>query len=202
MTIPPPVLSADAAGEELALAALLRGEVVALPTETVYGVAVVPDKPGAVTRLFAAKQRPADVAVAVLVADSHQALELSGQTLPPRLIEHYWPGPLTVVVARRPGLEWDLGGDPNTIGIRCPDHPLVRSLCRRVGPLATTSANRHGEPTPDSAAAVAFALAGSGVALVLDGGLCAGTPSTVVDLTGEQPRVLREGAVAEIDLLA
>lgn len=196
----PPILDLSADAEKVALALLTRGDVVAVPTETVYGVAVVPGLPGAMERLFAAKQRPASVAVAVLVADADQAAELTAEPLPRRLIEHHWPGPLTVVVARRPGLDWDLGGDPTTIGIRCPDHDFVRALCRQAGPLATTSANRHKEPTPPDADGVAAALDDSGVALVVDGGRCEGEPSTVVDLTGDQPRVLREGAVPEVDL--
>jgi L-threonylcarbamoyladenylate synthase len=193
---------ADASGTELVGTALGRGEVVVIPTETVYGVAVLPDRPGAIDRLFSAKARPPSVAVAVLVADPEQAAQLAADPLPRRLVERHWPGPLTLVVRRHPDIEWELGGDPETIGIRCPDHELVRTLCRRLGPIATTSANRHGEPTPPTAAEVAEALAGGGVSLVLDGGVCEGEPSSVVDLTGEQPRVLREGAVSGEDLLA
>jgi L-threonylcarbamoyladenylate synthase len=100
-----------------------------------------------------------------------------------------------VVVRRHPDRAgWDLGGDPGTIGVRCPDHPLVRAVAARTGPIATTSANRHGRPTPATAAEAAAALTGP-VAVVADGSRLAGTASTVVDLTVEPWRVLRQGAL-------
>ena len=112
------------------------------------------------------------------------------------------PGPLTVVVRRsEAALALDLGGDPTTIGIRCPDHPLVRAIASEVGPIAVTSANRHGEPTPPTAADAAAALAGE-VAVVVDGGRLDGEASTVVDLTGAGPTVIREGAIPLADVLA
>lgn len=178
-----------------------RGEVVGVPTDTVYGLAVIPSMPGAVDRLFVAKGRPASVPVAVLVADSDSAQALAEDPFPGRLVEDHWPGPLTLVVRRGAGVHWELGGDPTTIGVRCPDHALVRELCRAVGPLATTSANLHGRPSPTSAAGVAEEMSGAPVALVLDGGECAGAPSTVVDVTGDAPVVLREGPLRERDLL-
>ena len=191
---------ADATGFDAAVSALRAGQVVGLPTETVYGLAVVPGMTGAVDRLFAAKGRPATVPVAVLVADAESAGSLAAEPLPRSLVARHWPGPLTLVVRRRDDLEWDLGGDPHTIGVRCPDHDLARRLCAAVGPIATTSANAHGQPTPPSAHGVADALAGGSVALILNGGECAGAPSTVVDLTGDVPVILREGALGESDL--
>ena len=185
----------------LALDALRRGEVVGIPTDTVYGLAVIPSLDGAVDRLFIAKGRPASVPVAVLVADAEAAQSLCRSPLPGTLVDRHWPGPLTLVVRRRADLDWDLGGDPTTIGVRCPDHALVRELCASVGPLATTSANLHGHPSPTSAAGVAEEMTGGPVALVLDGGECAGAPSTVVDVRGGAPVVLREGALRESDLL-
>ena len=116
-------------------------------------------------------------------------------------MERCWPGALTIVVPRRPGLTADLGSDDATIGIRRPAHAVVRQLCQRVGPLAVTSANLHGGETPATAAGVAE-LFGAEVAVVVDGGVCAGAPSTVVDCTGPEPRLLREGAVAWNDVLA
>jgi len=184
-----------------AVRALAAGLVVAVPTDTVYGLAVDPTVGGATERLFAAKDRPREVAVAVLVADAAQATSVAAP-LPDvarRLVVRFWPGALTLVLARRPGFDLDLGGDPATVGVRCPAHDAVRELCRRVGPLAVTSANRHGEPTPALAQEVA-AVVGDRVALVLDGGACAGAPSTVVDCTGAQPVVLREGAISEREL--
>jgi L-threonylcarbamoyladenylate synthase len=110
------------------------------------------------------------------------------------LMERFWPGPLTVVIPRRPGLDADLGDDDLTIGVRCARHPVPLALCARVGPLATTSANRHGQPTSTTAEEVA-AVFGEAVPVVLDSGRCAGTPSTVVDCTGQEPRLLRQGRI-------
>lgn len=192
-----PVLPADdPRAVERAAKALLGGGLVVLPTETVYGLAALASDPGATLALFDRKGRGADVPVAVLCADAEQALALT-QTASPlarRLAEQHWPGPLTMVLPRRSGLGWALGEPTGTIGVRCPDHALVRALAARVGPLATTSANRHGLPTPGSAVEAAEQLLGA-VDLVLDGGELTGTPSTVVDLTGPDPRVLRQGGV-------
>ena len=115
------------------------------------------------------------------------------------MIERWWPGPLTLVLRRRPGLAWDLGDPADTVGVRLPDHDLVLALAEAVGPLATTSANRHGEPTPVTAAEAAAALAGA-PDLVVDGGPCAGEASTVLDATGPEPVVLRPGPIAVTDL--
>jgi L-threonylcarbamoyladenylate synthase len=104
-------------------------------------------------------------------------------------------------VPRDPDLQADLGDDEMTVGVRCPDHPVPLALCRRLGPLATTSANRHGEPTPTTAAGVAEVF-GDAVPLVLDAGPCDGSPSTVVDCTGVEPKLLREGRVPWADVLA
>jgi L-threonylcarbamoyladenylate synthase len=180
-------------------AALLRaGEAIVVPTDTVYGLAALPTVPGATERLFALKDRGVDVPVAVLCHDADQALALADPTsVGPdvrRIAARLWPGPLTLVLPRRRGVALALGHPPTTVGVRCPDHDLVRALADEVGPLATTSANRHAEPTPSTAAEVAAAL-GGGVPLVVDGGTCDGAPSTVVDATGPSWRVLREGAV-------
>ena len=193
------------AGEEALLAAaeaVRSGLVVGIPTDTVYGLAVDPFAPGATDRLFEAKHRPREVAVPVLVASVEQALELA-TAVPPvakTLMDRYWPGPLTVVLPRRPGLAADLGDDDVTVGVRCPDHAVPLALCAKAGPLATTSANLHGEPTSETAEDVA-AVFGGAVALVLDGGPARGLPSTVVDCTGQEPRLLREGRVPWADVL-
>src|SRR3954468_12745678 len=125
-------------------AALEAGLVVAIPTDTVYGLAADPFRPGATDRIFEAKKRPRDVELPVLVADVEQALSLCAQELVAagarRLMERFWPGPLTLVLPRRPGLDADLGSDDLTIGVRCPAHVVARTLCARVGPLAVTSA--------------------------------------------------------------
>jgi L-threonylcarbamoyladenylate synthase len=181
---------------DAAVAALRAGEIVVVPTDTVYGIAVDPSRPGATDRLFAVKARPTDVPLPILAADADQAFSLAADVSPVarRLAEACWPGGLTIVLPRRAGLDFDLGGaDDATIGVRVPDHEVPRALARAVGPLATTSANLHGRPTPETAAGVAAELAG--VAVVLDGGRCAGAPSTVVVCTGDDWRVVREGRI-------
>lgn len=197
------VSAASAAALEQAVAALAEGGVIGLPTDTVYGLAVDPFLPGAADRLFEVKQRPRDVSLAVLVSGVEQALSLA--TAVPAsaaaLMARFWPGALTVVLPARPGLGADLGDDEATVGVRCPAHPVPLALCAAVGPLATTSANRHREPTLTTAAEVAAAF-GDEVAVVLDGGTCTGSPSTVVDCTGVEPKLLREGRVPWTEVLA
>ena len=192
-----PVIAADAPDAVDRIAAVLvAGGLVVLPTETVYGLAALASHPTATRALFERKGRTADVPVAVLCADADQALGLADD--PPAhvraLAAEHWPGPLTMVLTRRAALDWALGEPVDTIGLRCPDHDLVRSVAARIGPLATTSANRHGAPTPATAAEAAAQLLGP-VDLVVDGGEVGGSPSTVVDLTAERPKVLRQGAV-------
>ena len=188
---PPPSAAIEAAAK-----ALSAGQLVCLPTDTVYGLAADPFHTGAVDRVFAAKRRPRDMELPMLVADVSQALELS-VAVPEgarRLMDRFWPGALTVVVPRRPDLDADLGSDDATIGVRCPAHVVPRALCRAIGPIATTSANLSGSPTPATAAEVAE-LFGDAVAVVLDAGVCAGSPSTVIDCTGAEVKLLREGRV-------
>lgn len=182
--------------------ALRAGEVVVLPTDTVYGLAALPTDAAAVDRVFALKGRAADTPLAVLCADVDQALALAAEPDAVRgAAERWWPGPLTLVVARRPGLGLHLGEPPDTIGLRVPDHDLVRSVARAIGPIAATSANRHGEP-PATSAAEADAALGDGLGLVVDGGRLEASASTVVDATGPAWRVLREGPIPGADVLA
>ncbi|MGI8491817.1 MAG: L-threonylcarbamoyladenylate synthase [Acidimicrobiales bacterium] len=180
--------------------ALRGGLVVGLPTDTVYGVAVAPGVAGATGALFALKGRPRTAELPVLVAGEEQLAGLVAEwpAVARRLVERHWPGPLTIVLRRRPELAWDLGGDGTTIGVRCPDHPVAMSLCRIAGPLATTSANRHGQPPVTTAAGLLRALPGIG--LVIDGGPCEGAPSTVVDCTTKVPKVLRAGRLSPAEL--
>ncbi len=189
--------------ESLALAAkeLRAGAVVAVPTDTVYGLAADPSQPQAVARLFTLKGRPAEVALPVLVDGMAQVSAVAGplQRAAEDLAERYWPGPLTLVVRRRRTFTTDLGGPTSarrTVGVRWPDHPVVRALCRGLGPLAVTSANRHGAPPAATAREVADCFAGEAdLALILDGGSCHGTPSTVVECSGPALRCVREGAI-------
>jgi L-threonylcarbamoyladenylate synthase len=191
------------AAVQLAVEALSGGDIVALPTDTVYGLAADPFHTWAADRLFRLKGRPRAVELPVLVADQTQALALC--TAVPRaarrLMERYWPGPLTLVLPRRPDLVADLGEEDATIGIRCPAHPVPLAVCCELGPIATTSANRHHEPPLTTAQEIAEAF-GAEVVLVLDAGPCQGLPSTVVDCTGESPRLLREGQLAAPDILS
>ena len=181
--------------------ALTAGDIVGVPTDTVYGLAADPFHTGASDRLFALKRRPRSIELPVLVGSEEEALSLT-IAVPPaarRLMASYWPGALTLVLPRRPDLNADLGDDDATVGLRCPGHPVPRALCDAVGPLATTSANRHGDPPATTASEVASAF-GAGVALILDAGVCNRTASTVIDCTGQEPRLLREGQLPWAEL--
>lgn len=174
-----------------------------IPTDTVYGVAVDPRVEGATARLFDAKRRPFDVRLPVLVDGVEQAREVATVDHRARAVmARFWPGGLTIVLPMCAGVDLALGdgAGASTVGVRCPNHDVPTRLCAAVGPLATTSANLHGQPTPPTAAEVE-ALFGEAVAVVVDGGRCEGEPSTVVDLTGPAPRLIREGTVAWSDVL-
>jgi tRNA threonylcarbamoyl adenosine modification protein (Sua5/YciO/YrdC/YwlC family) len=188
----------DAVAE--AVVALRAGRPVVLPTETVYGVAALPGDPGAVEELFERKGRPGERLLAVLVADLAVARRIAVvDAMFETLAASFWPGPLTIVAQRLPEIDLHLGDGSSTVGVRCPDHDLVRAILAEVGPMATTSANLSGQPTPTTALQAAEALGGD--LLVLDGGRCTGSPSTVVDLTTNPARVLRTGAVTRGSLL-
>ena len=190
------------AAAERAAAALAGGGVVVLPTDTVYGLAALPGDRSATDRLFRLKDRSERTPLAVLCATADQAFELvdpSAVTELRRTTVRWWPGPLTVVAPRRVGLALHLGEPVTTIGLRVPDDDLVRALAGRVGPIAATSANRHGEPTPATAIEAAEGLLGR-VDLVVDGGPLEGGASTVVDATTTPWRVLREGPITAQDL--
>jgi len=181
-----------------AAAALRAGGVVLLPTDTVYGLAAL--TPGAEEDLFVLKGRPADRSIAVLVADRPAAESLAASVPEPlaELMDAHWPGPLTVVLPRPQTSAPRIGGDRATVGVRCPDHPWLRRLLAEVGPLATTSANRHAEQTPINAGAVLAALAPDhksdvGIAVAIDGGPCSGQASTVVIWRNGRLRILRPG---------
>lgn len=194
----------DPAGRADAIDVLRRGGLVGLPTDTVYGIAVGLAAPDGLERLFAAKGRPPDKAIVLLVADIGQA-ERTGQFGPASraLAAAAWPGALTLVVARRSEvlLPATLTAGGPTIGLRLPGHGTPRALARALGPLPVTSGNRSGEPDATSAAAL-FETLGGQLDLVLDGGPSAGgSPSTVVRCDGWQTEILRQGALgaARID---
>lgn len=183
---------------------LAAGGLVAIPTDTVYGIAVSLTTPGGIERLFAAKARPPDKAIALLLANVEQALEIGLMSAAATaLADAFWPGGLTLVVPRRVDrpLPAALTGSPDapgavaTVGLRVPDHPAPRALAAAVGPLPTTSANRSGEPEARDATEIDASL-GDALDLILDGGPSIGGPaSTVVDATGATLRILREGAI-------
>ncbi len=186
------------AGRADAADVLRAGGVVALPTDTVYGIGVALATPGGIERLFAAKRRPPDKGIMLLLDDAAQAARIGRMTpAAAALATACWPGGLTVVVPQRPDVPLPavLTGGASTIGLRAPDHDAPRALARAVGPLPVTSANVSGLPEASDAAAIVEQL-GAAVDLVLDGGPAHGGPaSTVVDCTDERPTILRQGAV-------
>ena len=199
------IVADDDVGHAAAIDALRAGGIVALPTDTVYGIAVASPTPHGIERLFAAKRRPADKAIMLLLEDTAQASEAGVMTpAAAALAEAFWPGGLSLVVSQRPDVPWPpvLTGDAATIGLRVPDHPTPRALARAVGPLPTTSANVSGLQEAVDAVGIVAQL-GEAVELVLDGGRAHGGPaSTVVDCSGQRPVLLRAGAVPVHALVA
>lgn len=184
-----------------ALSVLQSGGLVAFPTDTVYGLAAATFSAQAIEKIFEAKTREATKAIAVLIGDVEQLNLLTpGMTDPARrLAAHYWPGALTLVVPKHPMLPENLSAYP-TVGVRMPNHLFALELLRKVGPLATTSANRSGASNTVSPQEVLEQLDGR-IDLLLDGGFCpGGVPSTVVDCTQDPPAVLREGAIPEEEI--
>ncbi|MPY94898.1 MAG: threonylcarbamoyl-AMP synthase [Acidimicrobiia bacterium] len=175
-----------------------RGGLVGIPTETVYGLAADATDPVAVRRVFTAKGRPSGHPLIVHLAHAAElpawALDVPDSAL--RLAAACWPGPLTLVLRRGPGIAPEATGGRATVGLRLPDHPIARRLIELAGvPLAAPSANRFGRVSPTCAQDVRAEL-GAHVDLVLDGGPCAvGVESTIVDLVGERPLLLRPGGV-------
>jgi L-threonylcarbamoyladenylate synthase len=187
-----------AAGLADAASAVLRGELVVLPTDTVYGVGADAFSPAAVMRLLAAKGRGRDMPSPVLVG-TVRAAEALVEDLGPYgqlLINEFWPGGLTIVCRAARSLVWDLGDTKGTVAIRMPQDPVALELLQETGPMAVTSANKTGQPSPGTAAEAREQL-GESVSVYLDGGACAAAvASTIVDLTGNQPRLLRRGAIS------
>jgi L-threonylcarbamoyladenylate synthase len=189
----------DAAGRAAAAEVLRTGGIVALPTDTVYGIACALATPGGIEALFAAKRRPPEKGVMLLLADAAQAPSI-GQwpATAAALADAFWPGGLTVVVPQRADvpLPAALTGGAPTIGLRAPDHDAPRALAAAVGPIPTTSANVSGLPEAGTAEEIVEQL-GDTIGLVLDGGPAHGGPaSTVVDCTVDPPRIVRVGAIA------
>ncbi len=182
------------------VAALQEGQIVLLPTDTVYGLAVMATNSAAVAAVCALKQRPVDTSVAVLVADIAQAaryvdLGADGNAL----AERFWPGALTIVANRIDNGAVAAGTD-STLGVRCPDDDFVRSVAAAVGPLAASSANLHGQPTPElcSDATELFDT----IQIVVDGGPRQGSASTVVSIVDGAPVLLRQGPISMANINA
>jgi L-threonylcarbamoyladenylate synthase len=192
-----------------AAAALARGALVAIPTETVYGLGAAVDQPAAVARVYAVKGRPADHPLIVHIASSgdlsHWSSGVPGYAV--ALAEAFWPGPLTLVLARSPRVGDAVTGGQDTVAIRVPDHPSTLGVLHRLGTgVAAPSANRFGRVSPTTAEHVAPELGGlldPSRDLILDGGPTrVGLESTIVDCTGDLPRLLRPGAISLGDVTA
>jgi L-threonylcarbamoyladenylate synthase len=185
-------------GLAAAAGAVRSGRLVVLPTDTVYGIGADAFDAGAVQSLLRAKNRGPDMPVGVLVG-SWSTVDGLVLGVPPRaraLVEAFWPGDLSIVLPHAPSLQWNLGTTKGTVMLRMPLHPVALELLRDVGPMAVSSANVSGRP-PAATAQEAVDQLGDSVAVYLDGGPCGEpVPSTIVDLTGSEPLVLREGAVS------
>jgi L-threonylcarbamoyladenylate synthase len=180
-----------------AASAVRAGQLVVIPTDTVYGIGTDAFSLSAVNSLLAAKERGPDMPVGVLVGSwtTIDGLVLTVPDVARSLIEAFWPGDLSIVLRHAPSLSWNLGNTKGTVMIRMPLHPVAIELLRETGPMAVSSANRSGLP-PASTVDEAREQLGEAVRVYLDGGPSGEpVPSTIVDLTGDGPLVLREGAV-------
>lgn len=184
-------------GMKDAAATVRRGELVVLPTDTVYGVGADAFTPSAVRALLDAKSRGREMPVPVLVGSVRAATALAEDITPygQDLVEEFWPGALTIVCRHTSTLSWDLGETKGTVAVRMPLHQDALELLKETGPMAVSSANRSGAP-PATTCDEAEEQLGDSVAVYLDGGRCGNpVPSSIVDLTGPVPRLLREGAI-------
>jgi L-threonylcarbamoyladenylate synthase len=197
--LPGPVEPVAASSVAEAERAVLAGGLVVLPTDTVYGIGCLPFDAGAVGRLFESKKRPRRLELPVLVSSTEAAERISAPDDRARLLmDRFWPGALTLVMSRSAeSREWPLGGDETTIGVRMPAAAAALQLLRATGPLAVTSANRSGAPTPGSCDEIRSIFGSAVAAYLCDDGIVTGRASCVVDLTVPEPRILREGELAE-----
>lgn len=197
------VSAEDQTAIQTALEVLKRGGLVAFPTDTVYGLSASVSDPQAIAELYRVKVRIVEKAIPVLLANLSETSKVA-RSLPPnarRLAARFWPGPLTLIVWRRPDLPLEISADP-TVGIRVPDQETALALLTAAGPLAVTSANKSGQPSACTVEEVRSMLEGE-IDLIVDGGDCpGGIPSTVVDCTRPVPRILRQGPILEEQILA
>src|SRR3954470_16918309 len=191
-------LRPDAVSLHEAAIVIKSGGIVAMPTDTLYGLAADPFSPAAIERVFAAKGRPAERALPLVAADMTQVEEQLGALSPDgrRLAAAYWPGPLTLLLPRPSTMPEEVTGGLGQVGVRVPAHAVARDLCRACGrPLPATSANPSGAPASADPDDVARTM-GEGVALLLDAGLTpGGPPSTIVNVSGDVVRLVRPGAI-------
>ena len=180
-----------------ALEVLNKGGLVAFPTDTVYGVGAMVMDGTAVKSIYAAKDRPVEKAIPVLIGDAGD-MDKVGMNIPEtayRLASRFWPGPLTVVIPKKPTLPESVSATA-TVGVRVPDHEVARTLLRAAGPMAVTSANISGQTSPSTAEEV-FAQLGGRIDLIIDGGKTpGGVPSTVVDCRENDLKILRAGPIS------
>jgi tRNA threonylcarbamoyl adenosine modification protein (Sua5/YciO/YrdC/YwlC family) len=181
-----------------ASSAVLRGELVVLPTDTVYGIGADAFDPDAVQSLLDAKGRGREMPPPVLIssATTLDALASGVTDYARRLVDRFWPGPLTIICTQQPSLQWDLGDTRGTVAVRMPDHRLALDLLERTGPLAVSSANLTGHPAATDADQ-AEEMLGDAVAVIIDDGPSpGGAASTIVDVRGTDGKLLRAGAIS------
>jgi L-threonylcarbamoyladenylate synthase len=186
-----------------ALTILHTGGLVAFPTDTVYGVGALAFDDNAIRSIYVAKDRPVEKAIPILIADLED-MEKVGMNIPQttyKLAARFWPGPLTCVIPKRPTLPESVSAT-STVGVRVPDHEVARALLRAAGPMAVTSANLSGAQSPSTAEEVYAQLNGR-IPLIIDGGRTpGGVPSTVVDCSTDEIKILREGPISWAELLS
>jgi L-threonylcarbamoyladenylate synthase len=185
-----------------ALEILLSGGLVAFPTDTVYGVGSLVFHEQAIESIYIAKDRPIEKAIPVLIGDPTDLSKVADEIpmFAMKLIARFWPGPLTVLVPKKATLPEAISAT-STVGVRVPDHDIARALLRLTGPMAVTSANISGQPSPTTAQQVYEQLVGR-IPMIIDGGETpGGVPSTLVDCTGAEIQVLREGPISKEQLL-
>jgi L-threonylcarbamoyladenylate synthase len=185
-------------GIQAAIDAVSSGDLVVLPTDTVYGIGADAFKAWSVTNLLNTKGRGRHMPPPVLVGSRHtlDGLVLRLPTVARDLVEAFWPGALTIVVEQAPSLQWDLGDTGGTVAVRMPLHPVALEVLRKTGPMAVSSANLTGQPAATTAAEARDQLSYK-VSVYLEAGECPNpVPSTIVDVTGDVPRLLRAGAIS------
>jgi L-threonylcarbamoyladenylate synthase len=192
----------DRSALKRALAVLQSGGLVAFPTDTVYGLGGLAFDRKAVESIYVVKDRPIEKAIPILIGDVEDlgkvCISVSEDAL--KLAARFWPGPLTLVILKNPGLPEAVSAS-STVGVRIPDHNFARALLRLTGPLAVTSANLSGQSSPTTGKEVHAQLGGR-IAIIIDGGMTpGGLPSTVVDCSGRKPKILRNGPITDLDIL-